>query len=406
VTSSTAVPVRRLWVAVLCGYLALGATLQALPTFVPLRFGGGALASGTAVGVAFFTTALTRPFAGRFADAGRARPVVMLGGVLGALGGLGHLWAPNFSVLIVARLVMGAGEAALFSGALPWVLANAPTTRRGRVAGWFGLSMWGGLAAGPLLAAVLAVSGFTAVWTAVVMLGLISTALVFSTHGQPASISEISLLPQRWSDVVPSGASLPGLVFGLSSYGYGTVAALLVLHLRTDAIGAETYALAVFAAAFLLNRAASSPAVDRFGGRTVAAVSVLIEATGLVLIGIAHNFALALLGVVLAGAGVALMYPSTVAITLDRAGALRPGTSVGVMTSFWDVGILVAGPLGGAIAAGSTYPLAFLVAAANSLLSLAIIMTMLRSRTRGKASEKPAGQSVPPALAPSPPTHS
>ena len=100
------------------------------------------------------------------------------------------------------------------------------------------------------------------------------------------------------------------------------------------------------------------------------------------------------------------MYPSTVAITLDRAGALRPGTSVGVMTSFWDVGILVAGPLGGAIAAGSTYPLAFLVAAANSLLSLAIIMTMLRSRTRGKASEKPAGQSVPPALAPSPPTHS
>ncbi|HEY3893999.1 MAG TPA: MFS transporter [Pseudonocardiaceae bacterium] len=399
--SSTAVhvPVRRLWIAVLCGYLALGATLQALPTFVPLRFGGGALASGTAVGVAFLAIALVRPFAGRFADAGRARPVVMLGGVLGALGGLGHLWAPNFTVLIVARLLMGAGEAALFSGALPWVLATAPATRRGRVAGWFGLSMWGGLAAGPLLATALAASGFTAVWTAVVVLGLVAAALVFTTRGRPAPISEISLVPRRWSDIVPPGASSPGLAFGLSSYGYGTVAALLVLHLRTDAIGTDSYALAVFAAAFLLNRAASSPAVDRFGGRAVAAVSVLTEAIGLTLIATTHT--LALFGVVLAGAGVALMYPATVAITLDRTGVLRPGTSVGVMTSFWDVGIMVAGPLGGAIAAGFSYPLAFLLAAASSLFSLVVITTVLHSHAHREASAEPAGQPARPASSPS-----
>lgn len=407
VTFSTAVPVRRLWIAVLCGYLALGATLQALPTFVPLRFGGGALASGTAVGVAFLATALTRPFAGRFADAGRARPVVMLGGVLGALGGLGHLWAPNFTVLILARLLMGAGEAALFSGALPWVLAEAPAARRGRVAGWFGLSMWGGLAAGPLVATTLAAaSGLTAVWTAVVVLSLISAALVFTTRGQAASSSEISLLPRRWSDLVPPGASLPGLAFGLSSYGYGTIAALLVLHLRTDAIGADSYALAVFAAAFLLTRAAGSPAVDRFGGRAVAAASVLTETVGLALIATTHNLDLALLGVVLTGAGVALMYPATVAITLDRTGALRAGTSVGVMTSFWDVGIMVAGPLGGAIAAGSTYPLAFLMAAASSLLSLAVITTVLRSHSHREASVVSAGQSAQSPLAPSPSTRS
>ena len=55
--SSMGVPVRRLWVAVLCGYLAFGATLQALPSYVPEKFGGGALASGTAVGIAFLATA-------------------------------------------------------------------------------------------------------------------------------------------------------------------------------------------------------------------------------------------------------------------------------------------------------------------------------------------------------------
>ncbi|WP_163573475.1 hypothetical protein [Fodinicola feengrottensis] len=64
-------PVRRLWLAVLCGYLALGATLQALPAYVPARFGGGAVASGTAVGIAFLATACGRPFAGWLADSGR-----------------------------------------------------------------------------------------------------------------------------------------------------------------------------------------------------------------------------------------------------------------------------------------------------------------------------------------------
>jgi MFS family permease len=155
----------------------------------------------------------------------------------------------------------------------------------------------------------------------------------------------------------------------------------------------------VFAAAFLLNRAASSPAVDRFGGRAVAAVSVLTEAIGLTLIATTHT--LALFGVVLAGAGVALMYPATVAITLDRTGVLRPGTSVGVMTSFWDVGIMVAGPLGGAIAAGFSYPLAFLLAAASSLFSLVVITTVLHSHAHREASAEPAGQPARPASSPS-----
>ncbi len=378
---AASVPVRRLWLAVLLGYLTLGATLQALPTFVPARFGGGALASGTAVGIAFLATALARPFAGRFADAGHARSVVMLGGVLGALGGIGHLLAPDFAVLIVARLLMGTGEAALFSGALPWVLAGAPASRRGRVAGWFGLSMWGGLAAGPLMATGLyAIHGFPAVWTAVVVLGLLSALLVFATHGQPRSASEVLSFPRKWSEVVPRGASLPGLAFGLSSYGYGTVAALLVLHLRIDGVGGQGYALAVFAGAFLITRAVGSPAVDRFGGRTVAGVSVLVEAVGLALIAGVHDLPLAFTGVVLAGAGVALMYPATVAITLARSGVLRPGTSVGVMTSFWDLGILVAGPLGGAIATGAAYPLAFAVAAAAGVLSFVVVTTVLRAR--------------------------
>ncbi len=361
------VPVRRLWVAVLCGYLAFGAALQALPSYVPERFGGGALASGTAVGIAFLATACGRPFAGWLADAGWSRPVVVAGGVLAALGGLGQLLAPNLGVLLLARLVMGAGEAALFSAALPWVLAGTRAAQRGRLAGWFGLSMWGGLAAGPLLGTLVG----DRVWWVVVVLCGASAALVLTTRdsGRREPLAGIR-------DLVPRGVPLPGAIIGLAAYCYGTVAALLVLRLRAGGIGVDDVALAVFAAAFLVVRFAGSPLVDRYGGRVVAASTVAVEIVALVGIAQASGPVGAVSFIALAGVGLALVYPACVSMTLDRVRGLRPGVSMGVMTSFWDLGVMAAGPLGGFVAEQAGFRAAFLVAAGAGLACVAILLTM------------------------------
>ncbi|GAB2745796.1 MFS transporter [Kitasatospora kifunensis] len=384
---------RRLWAAVLFGYLSLGATLQALPTYVVQHFRGGPLIAGTAVGVAFLATACARPFAGRLADAGYARPVVAIGGLLGAVGGVGHLIAPNTWTLMVARLVMGAGEAALFSGAIPWVLADTPPERRGRIAGWFGLSMWSGLALGPVAAVGLhSWQGFSGVWWGVTVFGIVAAGLVLATPREHRAAEGLPAMPRSLREIVPAGASLPGLALGLSSYGYGTVNALLVLYLRHDGIGGESAALAVFAAGFLLVRALGSPLVDRKGGLAVASGTLVVETVGLILVALAPNSVTALLGTMLAGAGVSLMYPATVALTLHRTGPLRPGASVGAMTSFWDLGIMVAGPLGGLIAAGSGYPAAFAVAVVTTLAGLLVVATGLRG-SRDSRDSRDSGDS-------------
>jgi MFS family permease len=395
VTTAPVTPVRRLWVSVLCGYLALGATIQILPQFVTTRFHGGSLMAGTAVGIAFLATAVARPFAGLFADSGHARRTVASGGVLGALGGLGHLWAPNFTVLLISRLLMGAGEAALFSGALPWVLAGAAPHRRGRVAGWFGLSMWSGLAAGPVLATVLdRWLSFSAVWDSVVALALMSALLVLATRSESGAAAPLRL-PRRLRDVVPPGAPLPGLALGLASYGYGTVAALLVLHLQLDHIGGASVGLTVFALGFLLTRASGSPLVDRCGGARVAACCMVVEAAGLLTLALATGPGLALIGAAVAGVGVALMYPATVAITLHRTDALRPGAAVGAMTSFWDLGVMIAGPVGGFIAADFGYPLAFIVAVATAAGSFVLVNGLSRlSQAWEKRAIENEGQGV------------
>ncbi|TDW77496.1 MFS transporter [Kribbella pratensis] len=368
------VPVWRLWVAVLFGYLAFGATLQALPSSVPEKFGGGALASGTAVGIAFLATACGRPFAGRLADAGWSRPVVLIGGVLAAIGGLGQLLAPDLLLLLVARLVMGAGEAALFSAALPWVLSGARVAQRGRLAGWFGLSMWGGLAAGPVIATLVGAE----VWWVVVGLSLASATLVLTTRSDPGRLEPLARI-RRPSDLVPPGVPLPGATIGLAAYCYGTVAALLVLRLRAGNLGVDNIALAVFAAGFLVTRFAGSPLVDRFGGRSIAATTVSLEIVALIGLAVATDNATAITFTALAGVGLALIYPACISMTLDRVRGLRPGISMGVMTSFWDLGVMAAGPLGGLIAEQAGYQQAFLVAAGAGLLC---VLVALRVPTR------------------------
>jgi MFS family permease len=370
-----AVPVKRLWLAVLCGYLAFGAALQALPTYVPEKFGGGPLASGTAVGIAFLATACGRPFAGWLADGGRSRTVVLIGGALTAAGAIGQLAAPDLKVLLVARLVMGTGEAGLFSGALPWVLAGTRAAQRGRVTGWFGLSMWGGLAGGPLIASLAG----DRVWWTMAGLGSMSMALVLTTRADPGRVEPLPRI-RRVRDLLPPGVPLPGAIIGLAAYCYGTIAALLVLRLRAGGIGVDGYALTVFAGAFLIVRFAGSPLVDRYGGRLVAASAVGIEALALVGIATTGSAAGALVLTALAGVGLALIYPACASMTLDRVSGTRPGVSMGVMTSFWDLGVMAAGPLGGLVAEQLGFPMAFVVAAGAAGASLFVCLVFLRPR--------------------------
>jgi MFS family permease len=376
--TSSRVPVARLWLAVLFGYLALGATLQELPSYLSTHFHVGPLLVGVGVGIAFAGTAVARPFAGRAGDAGWSRWVASGGAALTATAALGHLLAPDFGALVVARVAMGIGEAALFSGTLPWVLSATGPTRAGRVAGWFGLSMWGGLSIGPLLAvAANAVGGSSVVWVVTISLPGVSCALILSTSSPSPTRSRTVARADGWRGILPRGVAAPGAILGLAAYGYGTLTALLVLFLGTSGIGGEGLGLVVFSLAFLATRTLGSPVVDRVGGRRVAVIVVLVEAAGLALLAAATVEGIALLAVVVTGVGLGTIYPATSKLVLSAVDPLAAGAAMGVLTSFWDVGILVAGPVGGFLAAALGFHVAF-AASAGIVLGGALLAIMLR----------------------------
>jgi MFS family permease len=145
--------------AVLC-YAALGAVLGILPDYVH-SLGGGAVLVGFAVGAPALTGAAGRPFGGRLADH-RGPPRIVIGGALLMAVGTIPAFVRSLGLLILSRLIVGAGEAMMMAATVLWLLRLAGPTRRGRAMGHIGLANYAGLTVGALLAQ--AVSGDQDPW--------------------------------------------------------------------------------------------------------------------------------------------------------------------------------------------------------------------------------------------------
>jgi MFS family permease len=154
-----------IFAATLFTLMAVGAVLPVLPHYVKGPLNYGSLAVGFAVGAFAFTALASRPVAGHLADARGRRPVVAVGAALAAVAGALYFVPAGFPGLIVARLVLGAGEGTVFTAGATWVVDLAPLDRRARVIGLYGLAVWGGLSLGPLIGSALFEAGhFNAVW--------------------------------------------------------------------------------------------------------------------------------------------------------------------------------------------------------------------------------------------------
>ena len=378
--SGTSIPIFRFWVAVLCGYLALGATLQALPKYVALHFHAGPFIVGSIISIASLAAAFARPIAGYAADNGFARRVVLISSLFSVLGGVGHWYAPNLSILLISRLFLGAGEGALFTGAVSLVIYNCAPEKRGAFAGWFGLSMWGGLCAGPILAMWFSniFGNNLSIWSLVTALPVIGLILILTTSVPRNAAHQQN---RKYLALLPRGAQLPGLAFLLTSYGYGSINAMLILYLGYHHLGGTNIALPIFAACFLITRIAGSPLVNLFGGRWVLLTFIIIEMIGLLLI-TTSLLPVILIGTGLTGIGVAMLYPAFVAVIVQRTPSIHQGAAIGFMTSFWDLGLVIAGPIGGIIASRAGFNIVFLMATIFALVSFFIILGPLNRRER------------------------
>jgi MFS family permease len=356
------------------GLIGVGSVLPVLPRYVHGPLDSTDLAVGIVIGSYAVTGLLLRPVAGRLADTRGRRPTVVVGALLVSLSGL--LYLPHLGIpgLIVARLVLGAGEGAVYTAGSAWIVDMAPPRRRGRILGLYGLAVWGGLSVGPLLGEVLLnASSYDAVWVCAAVLPLVGAAIALRVPDpfQPLTYAEPHPL------IAPE-AVRPGLAVALASVGYATLAAFIVLLLESRGVGHGATVFAAFAAMIVLARLLAGHLPDRYGPAQVAIGAVLIEAAGLLLIALSHSLVLALVGGMAMGGGFSLLNPSLMLIAVSRVSEAARGATMGTYTAFFDAGVGIGAPVAGLAAALTSYEGAFVLAAAVAVSSALLIAATLR----------------------------
>jgi MFS family permease len=358
------------------GYLGLTSVIPVLPGFVRDRYHATNLVVGVVVTATALTALLVRPVAGTLADRHGYRLVMQAGAALLAAGGAGYFLPIGLPGLVADRLLLGVGEAALFTGGAAWTVSLAPRDRRGQLIGLYGVSMWGGISLGTFLGATLSRVGYPQVWAFSLAAPLVGLALL-SMVPAPAR----NPLPGKRPGLLLRPAALPGTALALGAAGYAGLAAFVVLHLQARGIHSGVAVLSCFSAVYGGTRLVIGRLPDKLGPRRVAAASGIGEAVGLVIIAAAPNLAVALIGSVVLGAGFSLLHPSLALMVMNRTDPAHQGAALGAYTSFWDLGLAVWGPLTGVVASGFGYPAVFVAGAVAAVAAAALALVASADRT-------------------------
>jgi len=374
--------------AALAYFVADGMALPIYPTYVH----GPLLADDVALGMvfgAFSVTALVlRPWAGATADRVGRRPLLIGGAALFAVGMLGHLVAFTVPLLIVTRLVLGAAEAFFFVAALTVVSDLSPEDRRGEALSYASLSIYGGVALGPLIGElVLGEDRFAAAWLAAAAMAGVATLLAWRVPETRPEQSEAEIVAAAsvlgWRRFIHPLAVIPGLVVLAGTWGMGGFFAFVKRYGESIGMDAAAPVFFVFAAVVIGLRAGLPWLPDRVGRRRVTGVGLISEAVGLTVIGLFPGVVGLMVGVALFAFGVAFLFPALVSMAVGRVPAAERGSLVGTMSAFIDLGFGLGPVVLGFIAVSAGYPATFLVSAASAVVGLVVLLILL-----------PAGQPV------------
>jgi MFS family permease len=358
-------------------FLAIGAALPVLPTFVRGPLHAGDVWVGVVVGAFALTAVVARPLAGRAADRRGRRIVLIVGSLVMALGGLMYLASDSVAALIAARLVVGAGEGAVYTAGAAWAVDLAPDDKHGLALGMFGLAVWGGLSLGPVIGEVLrSEAGFDAVWTLTAALPLAAAVIATRLREPLRAMPEAHAENLAW---FPRAARRPGVALALANVGYAALAGFGVLLLRARGIGGGASMFSAFAVAVFASRIVLGRMPDRAGAQATATAAGVLEALGLTIIALAGSLAVALVGAVVVGLGFSMLFPSLALMVVGDVGEQRRASALGAFTAFFDIGVGLGAPLAGAIAAAAGYTAVFAVAA------VAAACTAVLAATRGGA---------------------
>ena len=353
-----------------------------LNTQLPLQIlalGGSHAQIGWLFAVTTGVAMALRPQVGGWTDRVGARALMLPGAAALLLTTVALPFAGTPGALIGLMAGLGIGNALMSTTGSIVVANESPSARRGEALSLYYVASSVGVATGPVSGfALAAAGGITLAFTVVIGLSVVVVGLALAVRPPARDAGTVPIFRRLWS----RHAAAASLALIVVTMGHSTVYAFLPLHAGAAGLGSAAWFFPLMSGCTIACRFAFRRASDRLGRGRVLMPALVALALGNALLALPPTIASLIGGAVLLGCGNSMLYPTLVALVVDRAPASERGAAIGTLSGAWDVGVFVGAPLIALLVETLGFPAGFLASALVTALGLATFVLTERHRRR------------------------
>ncbi|WP_316862181.1 arabinose transporter [uncultured Cohaesibacter sp.] len=383
-TSAGMLPLLQVMGVVLLGFATIGLGLTTLPVHLHDGLKFAPFIVGVVSGAQFCAAIVTRFWAGNLSDRKGAHVAVRIGLALAVASGAFYCFSV-FAVtdrlnalvlLLIGRTLLGGAESLIITGGIAWGLGLVSRERHGKAISWVGMAMFAALAfGGPMGGWLYEQLGFAPIAIATFLAPCLLLILTSAMPTVPA------VRTQRGGIVkVMRAVALPGFAFALSGMTYGAMITFITLLFADRQWTGQTLAFSLFSICLIVARLVGGGLPDRVGGARLAKWCLLLQAAGLLLIYLAPELTVALLGVAATGMGFSLVFPSLGLEAMKRSPPDARGMAMGLYNAYLDISLGLFSPALGLAAQWFGFEAVFLLSAVAAASAIPLV-SLMTSRT-------------------------
>ena len=338
---------------------------------------------GMVTSVFGLTKAVTNLFMGALSDRVGRKPVIVVGAIVSALGGMVIASADQFTGMLLGTALIGLGGGSTFVGIMVAMTEVIPS-RIGLAMGLFQLAAYGGSTLGTSLAGYLAVSyGLRQPFTVLMAISAVgAVASFFFIPKTNALVHEERTRPKMRVKITSYARQLAPMYFaGFSSKIMDSlVVSFLPLYLTGLGMGIDRVVtvMSAFTFSWALLQPVTGHTSDRIGRKRIIVVGLAGSVISIVTFTMTGSFTLLVACSLLLGVEAALFYTPLVAMVSDIAPSELEGTLIGSYRFFRDLGYFVGPLLLGTIADNLGLVNAFYATSLILLVAMVVIQLLAK----------------------------